>query len=397
MNKNLDIKMLDFVPAISGLIGKTALVSSFAIMWANELGIENKNFVLENVRMELLIGSIISLILIIFFKDVSPAGTLSPLVVLIPFMVKLGVHPLILGILVGIFGLIAVKTGLLKKLVNLSGIYTKISVTLAFGVSGIILSLQKLSLYFQDRYLVFILLIVILGIIYALIFKHGKSWIAIPIASVAAFIIPYLFGMPINIEFIETSLNFSPSYWWNDVWQIGYGFNTITILKTIPFAIFIIILWAIDIVSILAVQESSNNNVTINLESSFIAVSLRNIGGVLFGGAQTASMWRSFLIPLFMSGRRMKTSAFILCILGIVFGLTVVPIQIMLYTPLVWNVLLFGIFIPLTLTAIINLIKLKKAKQKVVLVLISCIGISINPILTWILTLLYEKLLKIGE
>ena len=93
--KNLEISYKDFIPALSGLIGKIALVSSFALVWAQELSITNPNFVLENVRIEILIGSIITLIAAIFYPNAAPAGTLAPLVVLLPVMSAFGVHPLI--------------------------------------------------------------------------------------------------------------------------------------------------------------------------------------------------------------------------------------------------------------------------------------------------------------
>lgn len=156
---NIKLTFKDFIPAISGLIGKISLVASFALVWAKELGIKNENFVFENVRLELLIGSLISLFGILILKNTSPAGTLSPLVVMIPFMVKFGVHPLILGCLVGILGIILIKTGYYKKLINLSGFLTKTSITLVFGISGMIMSIEKLYLFFENKYLAFFLLI----------------------------------------------------------------------------------------------------------------------------------------------------------------------------------------------------------------------------------------------
>jgi hypothetical protein len=55
------IKMIDFIPTLSGLIGKVALVSSFAFVWAEELAILSPYFIFENVRIEIIIGSLITL------------------------------------------------------------------------------------------------------------------------------------------------------------------------------------------------------------------------------------------------------------------------------------------------------------------------------------------------
>lgn len=53
--------MIDFIPALSVLIGKVALVSSFAFVWAEELAIFYPYFIFENVRIEIIIGSLITL------------------------------------------------------------------------------------------------------------------------------------------------------------------------------------------------------------------------------------------------------------------------------------------------------------------------------------------------
>jgi len=138
----------DLVPVLSGLIGKIALVSSFALVWAQALSINNPNFVLENVRMEVLVGSVVTLIAALFYPYAAPVGSLAPLVVLIPTMVAFGVHPLILGISVGIFGFLVVRVGLFKKLVNLAGFTAKTSITLTFGISGVWLSAGEIYFFF---------------------------------------------------------------------------------------------------------------------------------------------------------------------------------------------------------------------------------------------------------
>ena len=396
-NNVLDLNYKDLIPALSGLIGKIALVSSFALVWAQELLITNPNFVLENVRMEVLIGSVITLIAAILYPNAAPAGTLAPLVVLIPLMSSFGVHPFILGITVGIIGILAVRTGIFNRLVDLAGSVCKTSITLTFGITGIWMSAGKLYSFFNQEKQIFWILIIILIFIYAILFYYKKNWLVIPMASVAALIIPKLFGAGYEMVPVNMELNLNPFFWWNNIWGIGIGLNGVTILKTLPFALFVILLWTIDTVSIQTIREASydigkEKEQMIDIKQSFLIVSLRNIIGVIFGGAQTGSLWRSFLIPLYMIKRPMRICAILLGVVGVIASLTVVPIQIMSYVPLVWSVLLFGIFMPFTVTSITNIINQKQTSKRFFILLFSVLGVVINPILTWITSIIYERL-----
>jgi len=394
-NKRLNIKALDFIPAISGLIGKIALASSFAFMWAQGIGITNKDFVFENARIEILIGSIITLIAALVFPKASPAGTLAPLIILVPIMANFGVHPLILGVSVGIIGGIAVKTGVLVKLTRISGFVSRNSITLAFGASGILLCIKKLNFFFERKFIAFILLIVLLSAIYAILFKIRKTYYIIPISAIISVVIPVVFGLGFDVSFHKNEFNLNPSYWWNEMWGIGYGFDLKTILVTLPFAFFVIFLWTIDTVSIQVLQESSyedgDEKQGIDINKSLLIAAIRNIVGAFLGGAQTSSLWRSFLIPLFMVKRPMRTCAILMGACGIVFSLMSSPIKVLSYPPLVWSVLLFGIFVPFTVASVINIFKSDKRSAKLAIVLLSLSGILINPIITWITSVIYEK------
>ncbi|GLB29424.1 membrane protein [Lacrimispora amygdalina] len=394
--KNIDISYKDFIPALSGLIGKIALVTSFALVWAQELSITNPDFVLENVRIEILIGSIITLIASFLYPNAAPAGTLAPLVVLIPVMSAFGVHPLILGITVGVLGILAVRSGLFKYLLDLSGFTCKTSITLTFGISGVWMSIQKLYAFFDEKKHVFWILTVVLIIVYLILFYFKKNWLVIPVISIFAFIIPELVGTGYMIIPVNLNLNLNPFYWWNDMWGIGFGLNGVTILKTIPFALFIILLWAIDTLSIQAIREGSYGNKEkeeqLDIVQSFTSVAVRNMIGAFFGGAQTGSLWRSFLIPLYMIKRPMRICAVILSVFGIIASLTMIPIQIMSYTPLVWSVLLFGIIMPFTVIALTNIKNTKGLRIKLFILLFSALGIAVSPIITWIASVIYEKL-----
>lgn len=399
-NKQLELNYKDFVPVLSGLIGKVALVSSFAYVWAQELSISNPVFVLENVRIEILIGSIITLIAAILYPNAAPAGTLSPLVVLIPTMSAFGVHPLILGVTVGFIGFLVVKSGIFKHLVDLAGFICKTSITLTFGISGIWMSLNKLNNYFRNVKQIFVTLVIVLTLVYLLLLYYKKNWLVIPIVSIVSIMIPYLFQHGYDFARVKLNLNIDPSYWWHDQWGLGFGFNMVTFVKTIPFALFVILLWTIDTVSIQTIREASYKSEeaeNMDVEQSFLIVAVRNIIGAFFGGAQTGSLWRSFLIPLYMVKRPMHICAVLLGITGIISSLTVVPIQIMLYPPLVWSVLLFGIFMPFTVTSIVNIYINKSKRTKIIILLLTILGVGISPVLPWILSVAYEKYDKLRK
>jgi hypothetical protein len=180
------------------------------------------------------------------------------------------------------------------------------------------------------------------------------------------------------------------------MWGVGFGFTFINFVKSIPFALFVVLLWTIDTVSIQAVAESNVRSrricEKIDLEKSFSIASIRNIIGGLYGGAQTSSLWRSFLIPLFMIQRPMQPSAILLGILGIVAGIIGSPIKILSFAPVIWTVLLFGIFLPFINTGIHNIKNSKNISQQGIIILAATVGIFFNPLFTWIGTVCFEKL-----
>ena len=390
------LKPVDVIPALSGLIGKIALVSSFAVMWAAQYSITNPDFVFENVRLELIIGSVITLLAAIFLPNTAPTGTLAPLVVLIPSMSAFGVHPFVLSLLVGIIGIAGIKTKLFHKLVALSGLVSKASLTLAIGISGILLSIKKLSAFFIEDRAPFYILTIVLLLVYIILRRYQKVWLIIPLSAVISFLVPGLFGISIGELNHFTMPRFDPSYWWNEMWGIGFGLDFITLLKTLPFAFFVLLLWAADTVSINAMMEASysqgETKTELNLDNSIIAASFRNMVGGVFGGAQTGALWRSFLIPLFMVKRPMGPASILLGVLGIIAGFTYVPVKLLSFPPLIWSVLLFGIFLPFTQVGIQGIKDAGNHLRRVSILVFACFGIINSPILTWVGAFIFEKI-----
>ncbi len=388
--------VLDLIPAIAGLIGKIALVSSFALMWSQELNISYPDFVYYNVRIEILIGSALTILFALIYKNISPSGTLAPLIVLIPSMVVFGVHPFVLGVLVSLIGALALKTKFFDKLTDLSGPICRNSLTLVFGISGIIMSIKKLIIYFDKNVILLVVLFSVLTLLFLFLNHYKINYLIVPAAAVLSIFIPYIFGYLPDLSINSKPLSFSPSHWWNNVWGVGFGFTFINILKALPFSVFVVLLWTMDLTSVNTVinsnYKSGETKHDFDENLSFYAASLRNLAGVTFGGAQTASIWRSFLIPLYIVKRPMRYASLLLGTLGLISSITQVPLRLFSYSPIIWTVLLYGVFLPFVIAGFRNITKSDDKRFKFSNIIFTFIGIIISPVLTWIISVITEKL-----
>ena len=127
-----------------------------------------------------------------------------------------------------------------------------------------------------------------------------------------------------------------------------------------------------------------------DLDDTFTAVSIRNIIGVFLGGAQTAAVWRSFMIPLAVIRRPIAGASLLLAILAILCGLLGFPIDIAIFPPLVWLVLILGVFLPLLETSI-RLLK----RPSLIITALFCValGVLVHPIVGWSLSMIAENLI----
>lgn len=94
------------------------------------------------------------------------------------------------------------------------------------------------------------------------------------------------------------------------------------------------------------------------------------------------------MIPLGVVKRPIGGSALILGIIGVVFGILGVPIDIAVFPPLLWLVLIFGVFIPL-LEIGLNTVKSIPTAQIASVCLIT--GIALNPVLGWVASIFVEN------
>ena len=110
--------------------------------------------------------------------------------------------------------------------------------------------------------------------------------------------------------------------------------------------------------------------------------------GAILGGGQISAVWRSFMIPLAVVRRPIGGSALLLGILGICFGILGFPIDISIFPPLVWLVLIFGVFVPLVEIGFSTLRNMASIQIAVICLIL---GIGLNPVLGWSFALLVEN------
>jgi len=395
--RNYNVRIQDFVPAISGVIGKVSLVAAFAVSWSVGLSITNPAFVPENVRLELVFAGFLTIIFCAVLNPyIGPPGTLAPLIPMIPIMAAAGVHPLSFGILVGTFGVVLSIFKAFSKVVNINGTGTKGGLIILFGILGIKGAIENLSLWAENTDSnILVTLIIVTGIIlYIVLNKIKLGWLVIPTCAVFAMILSFSFG---RVPDFRTGIGFpviNPSIWWNDKWGTGFGFTVSNYIKALPYALFAVVLWPLDALAIKAIQDENYpieaENAKFDMDSTYTIVSIRTILGTFLGGSQTAAIWRSFMIPLSIIKRPIGASALILGILSIAAGILGSPIDIAIFPPLLWSVLIFGVFVPM-LEVGIGSIKNRTLSKVAAICIVG--GITVNPLLGWILAMISEKII----
>ncbi|MDK2901904.1 MAG: hypothetical protein PWR14_808 [Thermosediminibacterales bacterium] len=401
--KDYNLRVEDIVPALSGAIGKVALVAAFAVAWAEGFGISDSSFVVENVRLEIVIASILTIIFCAFLNPYTgPPGTLAPLIPVVPVMVASGVHPLPLSILIGLMGLIISMFKYFSRVMEINGPGTKGGIILLFGILGISSSLDNLKNWTYSTGVPELLVILLIAclILYLLLNKFQLKWLIIPTCALIALVISGLYGL---YPAFEASISFpiiNPDLWWNEKWGIGWGVNLENFIKALPFAMLAVVMWPLDALAVKTIQEinypEEAKKAVFDMNSTYTLVSIRNIIGAILGGGQIAAVWRSFMIPLGVVKRPIGGSSLILGIMGVAFGILGVPIDIAVFPPLLWLVLIFGVFIPL-LEIGLNTVKSVATAQIASVCLIT--GIALNPVLGWVASIFIEnfKIIKDPE
>lgn len=393
--RDYSFRVEDFIPALSGVIGKASLVAAFAAAWAAGYHISDPTFIIENVRLELVVGGIFSLLFCaVLHPRAGPPGTLAPLIPMIPVMIASGVHPLPLSLLIGSIGLAVSALRGFDRVVKLNGEGTRGGIILLFGFLGITSSLDNLRLWTEHSNSpdVFVPLILAGLVLYVSLTRLKAKWLIIPGCALGALTVSYLYGLSPELQTGMGLPIINPDVWWNEKWGIGWGLNIENFAKALPFALLAVVMWPVDALAIRTLQETNYpkeaTKAVFHLNATYFIVSLRNMTGAILGGSQTASIWRSFMIPLGIVRRPIGASAFILGVLAVSFGILGFPIDIAVFPPLLWLVLIFGVFIPL-FEAGLSTIKSTASIQVAAVCIIA--GIAVNPVLGWISAVMIEN------
>ena len=401
--KHYAFKIEDWIPALSGAIGKVALLAAFSVAWAKGLGIVHPDFVTESVRLEIVLGSVLTLLFCAVLNPYAgPPGTLAPLIPVVPVMALSGVHPLPLGILIGVIGLMISAVNGFSRIVQINGTGTKGGIILLFGFMGITSSLESLRTWSAGQGVseLFTVLLILGIVIFLLLNKLKLRWLIIPVCAVMALAAAAAYGVYPQMKTPAGLPILNPYWWWHEGWGIGWGLNARNFLQALPFALLAVVMWPIDALAIKTIQENNYpreaKQAVFHMNATYFIVALRNIMGVVLGGSQVAAVWRSFMIPLGMVKRPIGASAFLLGILGMLSGLLGFPVDIAVFPPLLGLVLIFGIYVPL-LEVGLDTIKSTSDIQIASLCLIA--GIAVNPVIGWVTAILAEnfKLIPAGE
>ena len=392
----------DTVPALSGAIGKAALVSAFALAWAGALSIGEPGFVMENARLELMISGGMTLLFSVLLRgNLLPVGTLAPLIPLIPSMAAAGVHPLMLAMQVGVLGLLFARLGLFERLMRVGGSAVRAGMLLLLGVRGMLDAIRSLHHWTMNptgqvglaapavsTWLITSLLMG--GMLTTILLRKRKlGWLTVPMVGGMGFLIAAMFGFTPEFSSMPGFPVFQPSLWWMDRWGLGFGLDGRTFLVSLPYTLLVLILWPIDTMSIQAMlsqEQGTENTASRNqLKGAFCLLSVRNLVGALAGGAQTAALWRSFLIPLALVRRPVRGAALLLSVFVIGFAVAGTPIDMAVFPPLVWSVLLFGVFLPMCERGADLLRDTKQGQRNLsVAGMVVAVGLVAGPVFGWL-------------
>jgi len=400
--RDYNIELEDLVPALAATIGKVVMVTAMVAAFAVQFGL-SPEFIAENVRYELLIAGGIFVILFsaILNPNANLAGTHGPMIPLIPIIAAAGGHPLALGILIGVFGIILSLTKGGSKLMSLTGIGVRGGLLIYLGAMGLISQISKFESWavVENVSTVSFVVIGVTIILYAVLARLKMRWLAIPLCSAVAGLISFIMG--VNFEFTtEPGLpHMNPFWWWgeNTGWQLGWP-DFAHYVAVIPFAILAVAMWSPDFLGHRVFQElnypKKAKNVLMDVDDTMTTASIRQIFGSFLGGGNIASSWGTYMIPAAIAKRPIPGGAIltgILCVLASIFGY---PMDLAMWEPVLRVALIVGVFLPL-LEAGMQMIQKQTDSLSAGTCIFACA--FVNPVFGWALTMLLDNLGLIGD
>ena len=400
--RDFHIEFEDLVPALAATIGKVVMVTAMVAAFAAQFGLAPE-FIAENVRYELLIAG--GIFVIIFSAILNPnanlAGTHGPMIPLIPIIAAAGGHPLALGILIGVFGLALSITKGGSKLMAITGVGVRGGLLIYLGAVGLIGQISKLEIWAEgiNKSSISFIVIGVTIVIYALLARVNKRWLAIPLCAALAGVIAFTMGADFTFSTKPGLPHMNPLWWWGETtgWQIGWP-NVGHFIAVIPFAILAVAMWSPDYLGHRVFQElnypKKAKNVLMDVDDTMTVASLRQMIGAILGGGNIASSWGTYMIPAAIAKRPIPGGAVltaILCVLAAVLGY---PMDLAMWEPVLRIALIVGVFLPL-LEAGMQMVRKHKDSLSAGTCIFACA--FVNPVFGWAFTMLLDNLGLIGD
>ncbi len=386
----------DLIPAIAGTIGLVVMCTAVTKAFAGAYGLD-KNFIVQNVRVDMIAVSLLFVILLsgLFNPRANLPGIHGPMLPLIPLMAASGTHPLALGALMFVFGLIMSITKGGSRLVKVTsqGVAGGLLVYLgAIGTIGQVGAVQKWGSAMDMGYIGFVVLFINL-FLYAYLARVGKRWLAIPLCSTCAAVVALALGAPFEFTTGPGLPSFNPMYWWgaDTGWKLGLPGVT-HFIASLPFAILAVAMWSPDFLGHRIFQEMNYpqkaRNVLMNVDDTMVNCSLRQVVVNFLGSGCITSSWGTYMIPAAIAKRPIPAGAILTGILSIVVAIAGFPMDIAVWRPVLSIALLVGVYLPLLEAGMEMTRDSKDTKAAGICIFSSAI---VNPVFGWALTMFLDN------
>ena len=239
-------------------------------------------------------------------------------------------------------------------------------------------------------------------VLYALLAKFGKRWLAIPACAVTGLLSALALGAGFDLTFTtQTGLpNLNPVYWWvarKRGWMLGLP-NLEHFIASLPFAILAVAMWSPDFLGHRIFQELNyppkTEKVLMDVDDTMTMCSIRQMVGTSLGGGNITSSWGTYMIPAAIAKRPIPAGAILLGSLVIFIAFLGFPMDIAVWPPVMRIALLVGVFLPLLEAGVQMVRKTKDSQSAGICIFASMVA---NPVLAWALTMLLDNNGLIGD
>ncbi len=386
----------DLIPAIAGTIGLVVMCTAVTTAFAGAYGLD-KNFIIENVRVDMIAVCLLFVILLsgFFNPRANLPGIHGPMMPLIPLMAVSGTHPLALGALMAVFGMVMSVTKGGSRLVKVTsqGVAGGLLVYLgAIGTIGQVGAVQKWGAAMDKGHIGFLVLFINL-FLYAFLARVGKRWLAIPLCSTCAAVVALVFGAPFEFTTDPGLPSFNPMYWWGAEtgWKLGMPGVT-HFIASLPFAILAVAMWSPDFLGHRIFQEMNYpqkaRKVLMDVDDTMVNCSLRQVVVNFLGSGCITSSWGTYMIPAAIAKRPIPAGAILTGILSIIVAVAGFPMDIAVWRPVLSIALLVGVYLPLLEAGMEMTRDSKDTKAAGICIFSSAI---VNPVFGWALTMFLDN------